>query len=152
KSCPQATSGRRNPSTRITSCEIPAATPAISCGRTGGCRGAGFEARRDRRRRHHGRNHFAQELRMKAAVFQLPTRRGFPAGPAAALSAGLFVFASPNYAETMTMTTSDAVAAAPATRQAAEDRSIRPFTFHASQAALDNLRQRIAATQWPEKE
>ena len=54
------------------------------------------------------------------------------------------------------MTTSDTdavvVAAAPATGQAAEDQSIRPFTFNAPQAKLDELRRRIAATQWPEKE
>ena len=45
----------------------------------------------------------------------------------------------------MTMTERDTVtdAAAPA---------IRPFRFEASQAALDALRQRIAATQWPERE
>ena len=53
------------------------------------------------------------------------------------------------------MTTSDAdtvvVAAAPATRQA-QDPSIRPFTFHAPQAELDELRRRIAATRFPEKE
>src|SRR5215204_1463851 len=30
--------------------------------------------------------------------------------------------------------------------------AIRPFRFEASQQALDTLRQRIAATQWPEKE
>ena len=30
--------------------------------------------------------------------------------------------------------------------------SIRPFSFHAPQAKLDELRRRIAATQWPEKE
>src|SRR5215210_3614863 len=29
---------------------------------------------------------------------------------------------------------------------------IRPFRFEASQADLDALRQRVAATQWPEKE
>src|SRR4051794_33078567 len=52
------------------------------------------------------------------------------------------------------MTTSDteAVAAAPATREAAEDRSIRPFTAHMPQAGLDDLRRRIAATRWPDKE
>ena len=56
----------------------------------------------------------------------------------------------------MTMTTSDTdadfAAAALATGQAAEDKSIRPFTFKAPQAKLDDLRRRIAATQWPEKE
>jgi pimeloyl-ACP methyl ester carboxylesterase len=30
--------------------------------------------------------------------------------------------------------------------------AIRSFTFHAPQAALDELRRRIAATRWPEKE
>jgi hypothetical protein len=33
----------------------------------------------------------------------------------------------------------------------AED-AIRPFTFHAPQAELDELHRRIAATRWPEKE
>jgi pimeloyl-ACP methyl ester carboxylesterase len=45
-----------------------------------------------------------------------------------------------------------AVAQAPATRQAAEDASIRPFTVHVPEAKLQELRRRIAATQWPEKE
>ena len=52
-------------------------------------------------------------------------------------------------------TNTDAVAvaaAAPATNQAAENGSVRPFTFHASQAELDELRRRILATRWPEKE
>jgi pimeloyl-ACP methyl ester carboxylesterase len=56
----------------------------------------------------------------------------------------------------MTMTTSDTdtvvAAKAPATGQAAEDRSIRPFQFHASDEALADLRRRIAATKWPERE
>jgi pimeloyl-ACP methyl ester carboxylesterase len=46
-----------------------------------------------------------------------------------------------------------AASAAPAAAQAAEGQSIRPFKmFHAPQAALDDLRRRITATQWPEKE
>jgi pimeloyl-ACP methyl ester carboxylesterase len=45
------------------------------------------------------------------------------------------------------------LAAAPAKAStAAEDTAIRPFTFQAPQAALDELRRRIAATRWPEKE
>jgi len=45
------------------------------------------------------------------------------------------------------------VAAAPTAPQAAADRSIRPFPkLHVPQAALDDLRRRIKATQWPEKE
>jgi Epoxide hydrolase N terminus len=34
----------------------------------------------------------------------------------------------------------------------AEDRSIRPFKAQVPQAALDDLRRRIAATRWPDKE
>ena len=45
------------------------------------------------------------------------------------------------------------IAAAPAMPQSATDRSIRPFPkLHVPQAALDDLRRRISATQWPEKE
>src|ERR1700704_6135143 len=35
---------------------------------------------------------------------------------------------------------------------APKDDAIRPFHFHASEEALADLRRRIAATQWPEKE
>src|SRR3712207_5028206 len=62
------------------------------------------------------------------------------AGSVAALCVGLCVFASPSYAQ------------APATRQAAEDRAIRPFTVHVPQAELDDLRRRIAATRWSDRE
>src|SRR5256886_16261872 len=88
------------------------------------------------------------------ALSSSPTRRGFFAGSVAALSIGLLVFASPGYAQTVTTSNTDAVvvAAAPATGQAAEDRSIRPFTVPVSRAALDDLRRRIAATRWPDKE
>ena len=34
----------------------------------------------------------------------------------------------------------------------AEDRSIRPFKAQVPQAALDDLRRRIDATRWPDKE
>jgi pimeloyl-ACP methyl ester carboxylesterase len=34
----------------------------------------------------------------------------------------------------------------------ASDDSVRPFQYHASEEALADLRRRIAATQWPEKE
>jgi pimeloyl-ACP methyl ester carboxylesterase len=39
-----------------------------------------------------------------------------------------------------------------ATPQAVRDPSIRPFTVQVPQAKLDQLRRRIVATQWPEKE
>ena len=35
---------------------------------------------------------------------------------------------------------------------AADDRAIRPFHFTASKEALADMRKRIAATRWPEKE
>jgi len=51
------------------------------------------------------------------------------------------------------MTTSDTlVAAAPAKSQAAQDPSIRPFTYRAPQNELDDLRRRILAARLPEKE
>ena len=46
-----------------------------------------------------------------------------------------------------TMTTSERD-----TAQRADTTAIRPFRFEAPQAALDALRQRLAMTQWPEKE
>jgi pimeloyl-ACP methyl ester carboxylesterase len=39
-----------------------------------------------------------------------------------------------------------------ATRAASEDTSIRPFTFHASDEALTDLRRRVEATKWPSQE
>jgi len=80
---------------------------------------------------------------MSSPRFSSPTPRGSLAAFAAALSVALFVFAAPTYAQTPT---------APATGQAAEDRSIRPFKVQIPQAALDDLRRRIAATRWPDKE
>ena len=53
---------------------------------------------------------------------------------AAALAFGLCILSAPAYAE------------------AAEDRSIRPFKVQVPQAALDDLRRRIADTRWPDRE
>jgi len=94
----------------------------------------------------------ARNWAIETVMFSSPTRRGFLAGPVAAV--GLCVFASFSYAQTMTSSDTDAVvvAQAPATGQAAENRSIRPFTVHVPQAALDDLRQRISATRWPDRE
>src|SRR5947209_5739681 len=38
------------------------------------------------------------------------------------------------------------------TTTAADDTSIRPFTFHASDEALADLKRRVIATKWPERE
>jgi pimeloyl-ACP methyl ester carboxylesterase len=62
------------------------------------------------------------------------------AGLVAALPIGVFVFASAGRAQ------------APATLQSAEDRSIRPFAVQIPEAELDDLRRRIAATRWADRE
>jgi pimeloyl-ACP methyl ester carboxylesterase len=62
------------------------------------------------------------------------------AGLVAALPVGLVVLASPGQAQ------------APATLQRAEDRSIRPFTVQVPEAELDELRRRITATRWSDRE
>jgi pimeloyl-ACP methyl ester carboxylesterase len=77
-------------------------------------------------------------------LIRTPTRRGLLAATIPALSVSLLVLASPNQAQTPTTS--------PATSQAAEDRSIRPFKVQIPQAALDDLRRRIRATRWPDKE
>jgi len=48
------------------------------------------------------------------------------------------------------MVTSTPSSTSPST--GATDESIRPFQFHAPDAALEDLRQRIAATNWPDRE
>ncbi len=48
--------------------------------------------------------------------------------------------------------TTDTPLKTPAARTAPEDTSIRPFTYHATDAALADLRRRIAATKWPSPE
>ncbi|MEX2124880.1 MAG: epoxide hydrolase family protein [Woeseia sp.] len=75
------------------------------------------------------------------------------AGAAAALTVSLFVFVSPAYGDTqMTAATTRYAAATSAQPAVADDSAIRPFRAEVPQAALDDLRRRIAATQWPEKE
>jgi pimeloyl-ACP methyl ester carboxylesterase len=80
---------------------------------------------------------------------------------AAAGALGVILLAVPSYAQTVPAATKErmmstqvqyttSTSAQPL--QATEERAIRPFTFRASQAALDELRRRVAATQWPEKE
>jgi pimeloyl-ACP methyl ester carboxylesterase len=82
----------------------------------------------------------------------------------AASALGLLLLASPSYAQTApaatkepTMTALDTEASAgrplPAQpRAAAEDATIRPFRIDVPEAALADLRRRIAATRWPDKE
>ena len=62
----------------------------------------------------------------------------------AAFAVSLLALASSGHAETTMAPGADAIviAAAPAAGPTADDRSIRPFTVHVSQAALDDLRRR----------
>jgi pimeloyl-ACP methyl ester carboxylesterase len=48
--------------------------------------------------------------------------------------------------------TASSASAAAQSRSAADGASIRPFRYTAPQAALDDLRKRVLATKWPEKE
>jgi pimeloyl-ACP methyl ester carboxylesterase len=89
-----------------------------------------------------------------AETAQLPslTRRGFLAGSAAAISTGPLLH-RPARAQALSPPGTDAlVAAAPAAKAAVADAAIRTFTVRMPQAALDDLRRRILAMRWPEKE
>src|SRR5262245_6986949 len=74
--------------------------------------------------------------------FSSPISRGLAAVSIAAVGAGLLAFATPT----------PMLAATTNTPRTAEDRSIRPFKVQIPQAALDDLRRRINATRWPDKE
>ena len=73
-------------------------------------------------------------------------RTGFAARSAAIFAFGLLVCTSSVDAQTLP------TSAAPAAGQSAEDRSIRTFRVQVPQADLDDLRRRILATRWPDKE
>src|SRR6185312_7812580 len=78
----------------------------------------------------------------------------------AASTLALLLIASHSHAQTMTAPTSASVDAKPSvasapiakSRTTTQDESIRPFKVHLSDAALADLRQRIKATRWPDKE
>jgi pimeloyl-ACP methyl ester carboxylesterase len=80
------------------------------------------------------------------------------ASAATALAAGLFLFTLSNTARTMTTITitsaNDPVAEARSNGATAarDDHSIRPFRIDVSDAELQDMRQRILATRWPEAE
>src|SRR5215831_11370981 len=84
-----------------------------------------------------------REWMLETSLSSLPIRHGVLVG-SVALSVGLLMFVSPSCAQTTT--------SSPTTSQSTEDRSIRPFKVQVPQAALDDLRRRIAATRWPDKE
>jgi pimeloyl-ACP methyl ester carboxylesterase len=85
---------------------------------------------------------------------QSRTSRLLAATTAAAFALGLSVFSSINYGQSMALSGAETsvVAQASTQRAPAQDQSIRPFKVQVPQAALDDLRRRIAATRWPDKE
>ena len=72
------------------------------------------------------------------------------ANSAAKGALGLVLLAAHGYAQTPTQLTITHIATAPPA--VAEDPSIRPFRFTAPDKDLADLRRRIAATKWPERE
>jgi pimeloyl-ACP methyl ester carboxylesterase len=75
--------------------------------------------------------------RTRSAISSSLGRRRFLSTTAAAGAVGLFLFSGLSYAQT-----------APT----AGENAIRPFHFTASKEALADMRKRIAATRWPDKE
>jgi len=68
---------------------------------------------------------------------------------------GLVLFTAPCYAVAGEIAGADTPASAQTAtkeREASADDAIRPFHVKIPQAALDDLRQRVRSTQWPEKE
>ena len=79
----------------------------------------------------------------------------------AASALGVLLIASPSYAHTgvgrdqgptMTAQRQYTTATSARPRAAAEDTAIRPVPVHVPEEELVDLRRRIAATRWPEKE
>ena len=85
--------------------------------------------------------------RIMSAGSLAPSRRSFLATSAAAGAFALILLAAPSYAQTAPA--ADAEASVIAT---AEDNAIRPFHNNIPEEALVDLRRRIAATRWPERE
>jgi pimeloyl-ACP methyl ester carboxylesterase len=75
------------------------------------------------------------------------TRRSFLATTAATGAVGLFGFATSSYAEVTDMTPIP-----PEPTRADQGKGIRPFQFQASKSDLIDLRRRIVATRWPDRE
>jgi pimeloyl-ACP methyl ester carboxylesterase len=70
----------------------------------------------------------------------------------AASGAGAETVAQATAAATSNATIASSIAGAAAIAQPAQDESIRPFRVHIPQEAINELRQRVAATRWPDKE
>jgi len=75
-----------------------------------------------------------------------------PSPTAIALAFGLVAFSPISYSQTNSDGETTVAQATSKQRSRGEDRAIRPFKAHIPQAQIDDLRRRILATQWPERE
>ena len=82
-----------------------------------------------------------------SAKSSAPTRRSFLATSAGAGAFGVVPLAAPSYAQTVPVADARAPVIA-----AAEGNAIRPFPINVAEAELVELRRRIAATRWPDRE
>jgi pimeloyl-ACP methyl ester carboxylesterase len=80
------------------------------------------------------------------------TRRGFLAGSAVAISTAPLLHGTAKAQAISPPVTDSIMAAGPTAKAAADNPAIRPFTVRVPQAALDDLRRRILAMRWPERE
>jgi pimeloyl-ACP methyl ester carboxylesterase len=96
----------------------------------------------------------AFEATQYTSVSSPPNRRSFLRALAAAGAFGRFLFSAPALAETGSAASSKASFGSmdPAKAATDGDESIRPFHIRFSDAALVDLRRRVAATNWPERE
>lgn len=94
---------------------------------------------------------FPRRRMIKSAVSSSPTRRSFLTASAAAVACGLVLLSGPSYAQTVSAADASVISPHPAKLAAAtKDTAIRPFRI--SVPAFVDLRRRIAATRWPDKE
>jgi pimeloyl-ACP methyl ester carboxylesterase len=98
-----------------------------------------------------GHTDTASRLRLLAATTLVGAAGLFAAEPAHAATTSAQPSASAPSSDARQSVTRSAAATA-GLSQSAADPSIRPFQFRATDEALAELRRRIAATQWPEKE
>lgn len=96
---------------------------------------------------------FPRRRMIKSAVSSSPTRRSFLTASAAAVACGLVLLSGPSYAQTVSAADASVISPHPAKLAAAtKDTAIRPFRISVPEAAFVDLRRRIAATRWPDKE
>jgi pimeloyl-ACP methyl ester carboxylesterase len=97
-----------------------------------------------------GRRHFLASLLVGTIGVCLPASAAHAATTPMPPGAETLPPAAP--APTTTIFIGEAATSAAATFQPIDDPSVRPFQYHATDAELADLRRRILATKWPERE